>query len=177
VACTSANACTAVGAYNTSTNVPLPLAERWNGSSWTVQPTPTPPNATASVLQAVSCTSATACTAVGRHPVDDRADSNADRHAPGTRRGVVHNPDSLHCRRNHHQHRKQRPGDVRRTDGALERHQLDGCAHPGSDGTPPVGSVVYFAQRMPCRRANQRHQRRDLGGILGRLHVDGPAHA
>jgi hypothetical protein len=43
----------------------LTLAERWNGSSWAVRATPNPAGATQSFLNAVSCISATACTAVG----------------------------------------------------------------------------------------------------------------
>jgi hypothetical protein len=62
VACTSANACTAVGLYLTSTSGWDALAERWNGTSWAIQSTPNPAGAT---LNSVSCTSATACTAVG----------------------------------------------------------------------------------------------------------------
>jgi hypothetical protein len=38
------------------------LAERWNGASWKIQATPSPSGGN---LLAVSCTSATACTAVG----------------------------------------------------------------------------------------------------------------
>lgn len=46
----------------------MTLAERWNGSAWTTQSTPNP--AGGSHLASVSCSSATACTAVGyRQPV------------------------------------------------------------------------------------------------------------
>jgi hypothetical protein len=41
------------------------LAEAWNGTSWRVQAIPTPQGSTGSSLFAVSCTSASACTAVG----------------------------------------------------------------------------------------------------------------
>jgi hypothetical protein len=42
------------------------LAERWDGTSWKVQIiTPDPKGATASGLNAVSCTSATVCIAIG----------------------------------------------------------------------------------------------------------------
>jgi hypothetical protein len=60
VSCTSATACTAVGSGNTRV-----LVERWNGETWSVQPTPKPAGSSDSVLMGVSCTSATACTAVG----------------------------------------------------------------------------------------------------------------
>jgi hypothetical protein len=63
VSCTSATACTAVGYYYINNNFNLmTLAERWDGTSWTIQPTP---SAGSSSLSGVSCTSAVACTAVG----------------------------------------------------------------------------------------------------------------
>ena len=42
------------------------LAERWNGRKWTIEPTPNPTGPTKIELDAVSCTAASACTAVGR---------------------------------------------------------------------------------------------------------------
>jgi hypothetical protein len=69
VSCTSPRACTATGA-NFSAKRPT-LAVRWNGTRWRVQPTPNPPNVTTShqepELSAVSCASATACTATGAY--------------------------------------------------------------------------------------------------------------
>jgi hypothetical protein len=60
VSCTSARACVAVGTEVTPAGRILPLAERWNGSSWSlIPPAPGGP------LAAVSCSSASACTAVG----------------------------------------------------------------------------------------------------------------
>jgi hypothetical protein len=64
VSCASATACTAVGDYNNGTTG-VTLAERWNGSTWSIQPTPNPAGAPVSLLNGVSCASATACTAVG----------------------------------------------------------------------------------------------------------------
>ena len=61
VSCRSATACIAVGtSYDAGAYEPL--AERWNGTSWTIQPTPSPDGGD---LVQVSCTSARACTAVG----------------------------------------------------------------------------------------------------------------
>jgi hypothetical protein len=65
VSCTSATACTAVGFFDNSAGNQLTLAERWDGSNWTVQQTPNPAGSTTSQLNEVSCSSATACTAVG----------------------------------------------------------------------------------------------------------------
>jgi hypothetical protein len=65
VSCTSATRCTAVGVTNSSTHCCVPLAEAWDGTTWTVQPTPSLSGGDFQELEGVSCTSATACTAVG----------------------------------------------------------------------------------------------------------------
>jgi hypothetical protein len=62
VSCPTTTDCTAVGDY-TSTAGYTPLAEQWNGTSWTLQSTPTLPGA--GVLEHVTCATASACTAVG----------------------------------------------------------------------------------------------------------------
>lgn len=64
VSCSSRRACTATGTYVTLANVGKVLVERWNGRIWRRQATP----ATGRVgyeLLAVSCPSASDCTAVG----------------------------------------------------------------------------------------------------------------
>jgi hypothetical protein len=65
VSCTSPTACTAVGHYSSSANPTPPLAERWNGTEWTIQTVPSPTGAKSSTLYGVSCTSSTVCSAVG----------------------------------------------------------------------------------------------------------------
>ena len=67
VSCTSATACTAVGSYTSGGVATVTLAERWNGTSWKIQPTPNPAGAGGSYMEGVSCTTATACTAVGSY--------------------------------------------------------------------------------------------------------------
>lgn len=68
VSCTSASACTAVGSY-----YPLELsgsrilAARWNGSDWSAQRAPNPPETTAVFFAGVSCTAVDSCTAVGSY--------------------------------------------------------------------------------------------------------------
>jgi hypothetical protein len=64
VSCTSARACTAVGVDYVPGTGGGPLAERWNGSKWALEVTPSPGNEGVP-LAAVSCGSATSCTAVG----------------------------------------------------------------------------------------------------------------
>jgi hypothetical protein len=63
VACTGPTSCTAVGTYEGATGR-LPLAERWRGSSWTVQATPNREGLSSGLL-AVSCPSQATCMAIG----------------------------------------------------------------------------------------------------------------
>jgi hypothetical protein len=68
VSCTAANACTAAGSYTIGTR-DVPLAERWNGTTWTPQKPPAPSGST-SGLVSVSCTATVhnlGCSAVGFH--------------------------------------------------------------------------------------------------------------
>jgi hypothetical protein len=68
VSCTTSRACTAVGfAFNNRTGRQLSLVEVWNGFGWRAQRTPTPSGAQGAELTGVSCTSPTACTAVGSY--------------------------------------------------------------------------------------------------------------
>jgi hypothetical protein len=75
--CSSATACTAVGRYASAeaetriAQLGNTLAERWNGTSWAQQQTPSPAGTAYSSLSAVSCPWARACTAVGSYqPVE-----------------------------------------------------------------------------------------------------------
>jgi hypothetical protein len=66
VSCSASNACTAVGSSSPNTPTPyVPLAERWDGSSWTVQPTPAPAGMTNAYVGSVSCPTTSACVATG----------------------------------------------------------------------------------------------------------------
>ena len=65
VDCSSGTECIAVGDNYTSTTAP-PLAELWSGSTWKVQKTaPVPKGSTGAYFGGISCSSGTACTAVG----------------------------------------------------------------------------------------------------------------
>jgi hypothetical protein len=69
VSCTSGRACTAVGSHAASlSSNGFTLAERWNGTSWRIQPTILPSGAVSATFTGVSCASATACMAVGSTP-------------------------------------------------------------------------------------------------------------
>jgi len=65
VSCTTATACTAVGFYDDAQGNELPLAERWDGTNWTIQQAQNPPGTTTAQLTSVSCPAATTCVAVG----------------------------------------------------------------------------------------------------------------
>lgn len=58
--------CMAVGYYFAGPGITQrTLAERWNGTSWSIVASPNPGGATGAQLNGVSCTSATSCFAVG----------------------------------------------------------------------------------------------------------------
>jgi hypothetical protein len=64
VSCVSASSCTAVGAYRNSSGLLQTLVEAWNGTSWSIVPSPN--NGTGdNGLGAVSCVSPSSCTGVG----------------------------------------------------------------------------------------------------------------
>jgi hypothetical protein len=94
VSCTSADACIAVG-YSATRTRQTPLAEVWNGAAWTVQPTASPAGSTAAQLSGVSCTSSSACTAIGFYSVHHRSVPLAEMW-DGTSWSVESIPDPLH---------------------------------------------------------------------------------
>ena len=65
ISCTSSSSCTAVGYYPPEAGQLRTYIVRWNGSSWSLQSSPNVVGASSNFLHGVSCTSATACTAVG----------------------------------------------------------------------------------------------------------------
>ncbi len=72
VSCISGTACTAVGYFENVSGTVETLAERWDGSEWSIEPTPSPGEALGSRLLGVSCPTITACTAVGfNHGLDE----------------------------------------------------------------------------------------------------------
>lgn len=65
VQCFSASACLAVGDYINPAGKQLAMAERWEGHRWELQAMPSPTGQDLTYLTAVSCFSASTCTAVG----------------------------------------------------------------------------------------------------------------
>jgi hypothetical protein len=76
VSCTPASACTTAGYYYNSAGAPATLAERWNGTTWAIQQTPSPGGAEGSFLQGVSCTLTSACTTAGYYYNSGDADAS-----------------------------------------------------------------------------------------------------
>ncbi len=65
ISCVSSTSCFAVGDYSNEFFKLKTLVETWNGTEWAIQSSPNPTGATNSSLVSDSCTSSTACTAVG----------------------------------------------------------------------------------------------------------------
>ena len=65
VSCVLSSACMAVGVAFDEAGIELPVADWWDGSSWSVESMPSPAAMTDVFLNSVSCTSRTACTAIG----------------------------------------------------------------------------------------------------------------
>jgi len=64
VACPSARKCTAVGVDTASDGLTNTLAEQWNGTTWTIEPIPSPAGIRAQ-LDSVACPTTRSCTAAG----------------------------------------------------------------------------------------------------------------
>src|SRR5271157_3835120 len=82
VSCLSGSDCWAVGAalgVNGDGNPSGTLIENWDGSSWSIVPSPSPtgPGVAGALLQGVSCTSASNCVAVGSS-TDDNGENLSD---------------------------------------------------------------------------------------------------
>ncbi len=73
VSCSSTTVCTAVGFYEEASGSRSALVERWEAGKWSIQSSPVPSGGTEvpmELLWGVSCTSATACTAVGSYQAE-----------------------------------------------------------------------------------------------------------
>ena len=132
VSCASAHACTAVGEYgNPGNSPPFVLAERWNGSRWSILPAPSA-GGLEGFLSGVSCSAPAACTAVGGgangHPRVERWNGTASK--------------------------LQRTPSVPRGDqaffSAVSCTSANACTAVGTDGTGPA--VFPLAQGWNGRR-------------------------
>src|SRR5690348_13571102 len=66
VSCAGSSNCLATGRWEDASAVQS-LGAAWNGTAWSLQPPAPPIGTVADQLYGVSCTSASACTAVGDH--------------------------------------------------------------------------------------------------------------
>jgi hypothetical protein len=66
VSCPTATDCMAVGTASNKSGAQLALIEQWNGTRWAIQSVPNPQFTNQSFLNGVSCSTETACTAVGQ---------------------------------------------------------------------------------------------------------------
>jgi hypothetical protein len=76
----STTACAATGSYG-GTGFIYPLAAIGNGTSWTYEFPPGPPPSGGAVLLGVSCTAATACTAVGQTSIYSKSKAVVERYS------------------------------------------------------------------------------------------------
>jgi hypothetical protein len=91
VACVSATSCTAVGYYTTASSTGRTLVERWNGTKWSIAPSPNASGSLGSYLNGVSCTKASNCAAVG-YSYDSNATHTLAERWNGTKWSVVATP-------------------------------------------------------------------------------------
>jgi hypothetical protein len=89
LSCISATSYYAVGRHSPVGGGPQTLVEHWNGSAWSIIPSPNPPGATASWFNDVSCSSETSCVAVG-----GSAGATLVEHWNGTSWSIVPSPNA-----------------------------------------------------------------------------------
>lgn len=70
VSCDSPDSCVAAGFFNDRAGKAQTLVERWDGTEWVIEPSPTPAAAETAQLQRVSCSTPLACLAVGYFTVE-----------------------------------------------------------------------------------------------------------
>ena len=90
VSCPSPSSCFAVGVSDTATRGNT-LVEHWNGTRWSVVPSPNPVGSFAAELTGVSCSSTTDCLAVGDYLSATSAAALVE-HWNGTRWSIVASP-------------------------------------------------------------------------------------
>lgn len=92
VSCPTVTWCVAVGSYDTRQGVQTTLAETWDGTRWSVVPTPSP-GSVLSILTGVACTSPSDCVAVGDTSSSTDQVSTLAEVWDGATWSVVHSPD------------------------------------------------------------------------------------
>jgi hypothetical protein len=93
VSCVSAKACTAAGGYATSKGTEKTLIESWNGTRWSVVPSPNAgPVSSGNVLNGLSCAPAATCTVAGYYTTSRGAAKTLIESWNRTRWSVVPSP-------------------------------------------------------------------------------------
>lgn len=93
VSCVTASSCTAVGEYATSGGYPqLTLIESWDGTKWSVVPSPNKTTLESNSLYGVSCASVNSCIAVGEYPNAHHAASTLIESWNGTTWSIAASP-------------------------------------------------------------------------------------
>ena len=93
VSCVTATSCTAVGEYATSGGYPqLTLIESWDGTKWSVVPSPNKTTLESNSLYGVSCASVNSCIAVGEYPNAHHAASTLIESWNGTTWSIAASP-------------------------------------------------------------------------------------
>ncbi len=90
VSCPRTNRCVAVGSFTTSSTTKT-LVESWNGTDWSIVPSPNPHAAAFATLNGVSCATTTNCFAVGYHSIGSRYATLVE-HWDGMRWSVMTSP-------------------------------------------------------------------------------------
>jgi sugar lactone lactonase YvrE len=124
VSCLSTSNCRAVGYYRNSAGTIVPLAERWDGTTWQVQAAPVPAGALESQLESISCDSASSCFAVGFYKTASEAFSTLTERWNGTEWAIVSSPNA----------------------GGVPKSYLYGVSCPSASNCWAVGRSTYKAQ-------------------------------
>ncbi len=91
VSCGSSTSCITVGEQQKEAKQAT-LAEAWNGTAWSVMTIPNPTGSLVSHLRGVSCTSSTACMAVGSYTNSKSEDRTLIEHWNGTAWSILTTP-------------------------------------------------------------------------------------
>jgi hypothetical protein len=133
VSCDRANSCSAVGYYYTSMGVSQTLIESWNGTSWSIVPSPN--NGTSNnELNGVSCVSTTSCSAVGYYDTSMGVSQTLVESWNGTSWSVVPSPNN-----------------------GTSNNELNGVSCVSVSSCKAVGSVVSTGIETLIESWNGRH--------------------
>jgi hypothetical protein len=94
VSCNLPAACVAVGAYYLSGDFSQTLIESWNGSAWSIVPSPNSSPTQINLLRGVSCSSPSACTAFGFYDPSNVADQTLIESWNGSAWSIVTSPNT-----------------------------------------------------------------------------------